>query len=115
MKTPMSHRTNRRRFLQASAGSSVGMLVGGCLSPQNDKAPAEQGEIREPASSSAPIAASGGIATRFWIDPSIAAWPPGPWRKVHIEYHKGAIQLTTVPTAGWVWGTSRGFPPTMSL
>ena len=31
--------------------------------------------------------ASHGVATRFWIDPSIAAWQPGPWRKVHIEFH----------------------------
>ena len=30
---------------------------------------------------------AGGVAQRFWIDPSIAAWRPGPWRKVHIEYH----------------------------
>lgn len=27
------------------------------------------------------------LAKSYWIDPSIAAWPPGPWRKVHIEYH----------------------------
>ena len=30
---------------------------------------------------------AGGVARKFWIDPSIAAWRPGPWRKVHIEYH----------------------------
>jgi len=27
------------------------------------------------------------VARKFWIDPGIAAWPPGPIRKVHIEYH----------------------------
>jgi hypothetical protein len=63
------------------------MLMSGCLSPQSEAASAEQRETREPASGAAPIAASGGIATRFWIDPSIAAWRSGPWRKVHIEYH----------------------------
>jgi hypothetical protein len=30
---------------------------------------------------------AGGIAKKTWIDPSIAAWRPNPWRKVHIEYH----------------------------
>ena len=30
---------------------------------------------------------AGGVAKKFWIDPGIAAWRPGPWRKVHIEYH----------------------------
>jgi hypothetical protein len=33
------------------------------------------------------LAPSVGVAKKFWIDPTIAAWPPGPWRKVHIEYH----------------------------
>jgi hypothetical protein len=37
--------------------------------------------------SSAAIPDSGMLARKFWIDPSIAAWRPGPWRKVHIEYH----------------------------
>ena len=36
---------------------------------------------------SAAIPDAGGVARKFWIDPSIAAWRPGPWRKVHIEYH----------------------------
>jgi hypothetical protein len=27
------------------------------------------------------------LAKKVWIDPSIAAWRPVPWRKVHIEYH----------------------------
>jgi hypothetical protein len=30
---------------------------------------------------------SAGVVKKLWIDPSIAAWRPGPWRKVHIEYH----------------------------
>jgi len=46
-----------------------------------------QADALNQASGSAVIPASGGIAKKFWIDPSIAAWPPGPWRKVHIEYH----------------------------
>ena len=36
---------------------------------------------------SANLPDAGGVAQTFWIDPSIAAWRPGPWRKVHIEYH----------------------------
>jgi hypothetical protein len=82
----MSHRTNRRRFLQATAGSSIGVLAGG-LSTQGTNARNEPGEALKSASGSAAIPASRGVAKRFWIDPGIAAWAPGPWRKVHVEYH----------------------------
>ncbi len=61
--------------------------MAGGLSAQDSKVPKEPGDAPKPASGSAAILASGGIAKRFWIDPSIAAWRPGPWRKVHIEYH----------------------------
>jgi len=86
MKDSMSRRTNRRRFLQATAGSSIGVLAGG-LSAQGANAHNEPGEALKPASDSAAIPPSSGVAKRFWIDPGIAAWAPGPWRKVHIEYH----------------------------
>jgi hypothetical protein len=33
------------------------------------------------------LAEAQGLAPKYWIDPSIAAWRPGPMRKVHIEYH----------------------------
>jgi hypothetical protein len=36
---------------------------------------------------SSPLPDAGGVAKKFWIDLSIAAWRPVPWRKVHIEYH----------------------------
>jgi hypothetical protein len=77
----------RRRFLQASAGSSLGVLVAGGLSAQETKSANESGQAPNPASGSPAIAESSGVATKFWIDPTIAAWRPGPWRKVHIEYH----------------------------
>jgi hypothetical protein len=75
----MTHPTNRRRFMQTAAGSGLGLWLGGGL-------PA-QAEAAEDASSSAALPNSAGVAKKFWIDPSIAAWRPGPWRKVHIEYH----------------------------
>jgi hypothetical protein len=74
----MAHPANRRRFLQAAVGSSVGAWVATGASGQAE-APKEAG--------SSAIPDAGGVATKFWIDPSIAAWCPGPWRKVHIEYH----------------------------
>ncbi len=36
---------------------------------------------------SSPLAEVKGLAPKYWIDPSIAGWPAGPMRKVHIEYH----------------------------
>jgi hypothetical protein len=74
----MSHIANRRRFLQAAAGSSAGACVAAGASGQAE-APKD--------AASATIPDAGGVARRFWIDPGIAAWRPGPWRKVHIEYH----------------------------
>src|SRR5215472_15800830 len=75
---PMTHHTNRRRFLQTAVGSSVGAWVatGG----------SGQAEASKDAGSAA-LPDAGGVAKKFWIDPSIAAWRPVPWRKVHIEYH----------------------------
>ena len=75
----MSHHMNRRRFIQATAASGMGALMPGGLTAQAGA------ENQIPGSSGLP--ASGGTAKRFWIDSSIAAWPPGPWRKVHIEFH----------------------------
>src|SRR6516225_5335050 len=74
----MAHRANRRRFLQTAVGSSVGAwaATGG----------SSQAEAPKDARSSE-IPDAGGVAKKFWIDPSIAAWRPVPWRKVHIEYH----------------------------
>src|SRR5262245_22765886 len=74
----MPHPANRRRFLQTTAGSSVGAYFAAGVS----------GQAEEPKNAgSAAIPDAGGVARKFWIDPSIAAWRPGPWRKVHIEYH----------------------------
>ena len=75
----MPHPTNRRRFMQTTAGSGIGLCLSGGLSAQ--------GEAPKDASGSVVIPDSAGVARKFWIDPSIAAWRPGPWRKVHIEYH----------------------------
>ena len=74
----MSHPANRRRFIQTTAGSSMGAWIAADVSGQAE-APKNAG--------SAAIPDAGGVAKKFWIDPSIAAWRPGPWRKVHIEYH----------------------------
>jgi hypothetical protein len=64
--------------MQTTAGSSIGTwLAAG--------APAQSGEPVEAGASLLP--AAGGLARKCWIDPSIAAWRPTPWRKVHIEYH----------------------------
>ena len=60
----MAHHANRRRFLQTAVGSGVGAWVatGG---PSQAEAPKDAG------SSALPDA--GGVARKFWIDPSIAA------------------------------------------
>src|SRR5512143_1325917 len=87
MKTNLSHPTNRRRFLQASTGSSIGVLLAGALSALDSNVRNKPGQTSKPAPASAAIPPSTGVAKKFWIDPSIAAWRPGPWRKVHIEYH----------------------------
>ena len=77
-RTQMAQHANRRRFLQSAVGSSVGAWVGTGV-----PGPAEAS--KDAGSSALPDA--GGVAKKFWIDPSIAAWRPVPWRKVHIEYH----------------------------
>src|SRR5262245_45820710 len=83
----MSHLTNRRRFLQAGAGSSIAVLLTG--SPSARATEERNGRPGNPNSDSGSqlTAPSIGVAKKFWIDPSIAAWRLGPWRKVHIEYH----------------------------
>ncbi len=83
----MSHYTNRRRFLQTTAGSSLGVLLGGDLSAQENQALKEGAKVQLTGSGPSSLPEAAGIATKFWIDPGIAAWRPGPWRKVHIEYH----------------------------
>jgi hypothetical protein len=50
-------------------------------------AKSSRGEALGHASGSLADLGPGGIATRFWIDPRLAATPPRPWRKVHIEFH----------------------------
>ena len=77
----------RRRFLQAITGSSISLWTGACLSAQEATDASVKGGSPAGASGSPALPASAGTATRFWIDPGIAAWRPGPWRKVHIEYH----------------------------
>src|SRR5262245_66403863 len=74
----MEHPADRRRFLQAAVGSSVGAWVATGVSGQAED-PKDAGLLALPD--------AGGVAKKFWIDPSIAAWRPVPWRKVHIEYH----------------------------
>lgn len=78
-KRAMSYAINRRRFMQTTAGSGLGLWLGGELWAQ--------GGAPKDASGSVTVPDSAGVARKFWIDPSIAAWAPGPWRKVHIEYH----------------------------
>ena len=83
----MSHRTNRRRFIHATAGSSIGVFASGYLSSHAQQGPGTDAGTHKPVLGSLPLAESRGAATKFWIDPTIAAWRPGPWRKVHIEFH----------------------------
>src|SRR6185369_11888107 len=82
----MSHVTNRRRFLQAGVGSSLGVLFAGSPPAQEMKNVNGKPDNPKSATGAPAIAPSGGVATKFWIDPRIAAWHPGPIRKVHIEY-----------------------------
>src|SRR6478735_3281364 len=74
----MSQPANRRRFIQITAGSSVGTWIATSV-------PAQADDSKHAGSTAIPDAR--GVARKIWIDPSIAAWRPGPWRKVHIEYH----------------------------
>ena len=65
----------------------MGILAGGCLSSHEDRGPDAKSNIRNPDTGSPLIPKSRGVAAKYWIDPGMAAWRPGPWRKVHIEYH----------------------------
>ena len=80
----MSHPTNRRRFIQTTAGSSIGFFAAGGLSAQDSQV---LNKVPVAAPASGAMTESRGVATKFWIDPRMADWPPGPMRKVHIEYH----------------------------
>src|SRR5678809_280761 len=86
MKSSASPHRNRRQFLQAAAGSSLGVFAG---SGAAEAPPADQQkEIPKSSSTDSPtLPPPSGVANKFWIDPSIATWRPTPWRKVHIEYH----------------------------
>jgi hypothetical protein len=57
----MEHRANRRRFLETAVGSSVGAWIATGVSGQAD--------VPKNAGSSA-IPDAGGVAKKFWIDPS---------------------------------------------
>ena len=83
----MSHPTSRRRFLRRTAESSLGVLVGGGVSAQDNKVLDKGDGTPKPISGSTTIPESTGVATKLWIDPRMAVLPPGPMRKVHIEYH----------------------------
>ena len=72
MKPALHHRTNRRRFLQATAGASIGVLAGELPDPVA-KVTSEPREAPKPASNATALPASLGVAQRCWIDPSIAA------------------------------------------
>ena len=61
--------------------------MAGGLSAQENRDVNEPGQVPKQVSASPVIVESGGVAKKFWIDPGIAAWRPGPWRKVHIEFH----------------------------
>jgi hypothetical protein len=84
----MSPDMSRREFLKLTALSSLGFLGGTSLAAQ----PTEKPSAAISGETGGAMKASG-VARRFWIDPSIAAWPPGPWRKVHIEYHTSRHML----------------------
>ena len=78
----MSHRTSRRQFLQATGAASIGLSSAPGLAAEQG---GSSGEVVSGGAGEA-LKASG-LASKYWIDPGIAAWAPGPWRKVHIEYH----------------------------
>ena len=63
------------------------MLAGGPMLAQEKELLNAQDETARPIPGSALRPESTGVATKFWIDPRMAALPPGPMRKVHIEYH----------------------------
>src|SRR3954471_5783839 len=84
-KITMSHLTNRRQFLRATTGSAASVFAAGGLSAQGQQS--SEGKRAAIPDSGAATMESTGVARKFWTDPGIAAWRPGPWRKVHIEYH----------------------------
>lgn len=73
----MKKQTTRRQFIKASAASSIGLSAARFGDVEENEARGETDAL--------PI--SEGSARKYWIDKSMAAWPAGPWRKVHIEYH----------------------------
>lgn len=82
----MAYPISRRQFLSAAVVSNLarssavlGAPEGGTSGEIARKGPGDiVNETREK---------TGGTVRKCWIDPGIAAWASGPWRKVHIEYH----------------------------
>jgi Hypothetical glycosyl hydrolase 6 len=85
----MPQRTNRRRFLQATAGSGAAVVLGATKSLTAQNADPQKEKAHKPVTIDGPrpLPDAEGLASKYWIDPTIAAWPAGPMRKVHIEYH----------------------------
>jgi hypothetical protein len=81
----MRKRTSRRQFIAEAAASGLSLSAVSALAtdPVADNSPSHL----ETAGNAA------GIARKYWIDPSVAAWPAGPWRKMHIEYHTSRHML----------------------
>src|SRR5215831_5808859 len=85
--------SNRRQFLGRvvtgfAGGSVTAVLRADSLQQKGGRESGSPpaGHLK-PTSSSLADLGPGGIATKFWIDPRLAALPAWPWRKVHIEFH----------------------------
>jgi Hypothetical glycosyl hydrolase 6/Beta-galactosidase trimerisation domain len=85
--------SNRRQFLGRVA---TGLVTGSVTTMRNTEAVQQKSveggkapgkKAVQSASSSFPDLGPGGITTRLWIDPRLAATPPRTWRKIIVEFH----------------------------
>jgi hypothetical protein len=80
--------SNRRQFLGGLAAGLVSETATTVLNADTvtQKSRGDGKSSGRDASNLADLGSSK-LATKFWIDPRIAALPPFSWRKVHIEFH----------------------------
>src|SRR5678816_3503632 len=92
--------SDRRRFLgQLATGVAGGSMTTAFGAETEKKKKGATGSSNREAAANAPGVADlgpGGVATKFWIDPRLAAKVALPWRKIHIEFHNSQHQAKTV-------------------
>jgi len=94
--------SNRRNFISSLAlgASSLGISLSGTAESGNNDAENGAGKASKETQRPGPLPlldlGPAGIAKKFWIDPKIAALPPGQWRKIWLDFHNSQF----IPSIG---------------